>query len=94
MVDTNTALNLMKVRLNRRSGDTSLDAYFMPRIQAAIEYLTGAGIELTASTEDLMLVVDTAVWQYQNRDKPGSMPEWLRLQRRERWLRLREGEGQ
>ena len=94
MVDTNTALNLMKVRLNRRSGDTSLDAYFMPRIQAAIEYLTGAGIDLTDSTEDLMLVVDTAVWQYQNRDKPGSMPEWLRLQRRERWLRLREGEGQ
>jgi hypothetical protein len=94
MVDTNTALNLMKVRLNRRPGDTSLDAYFLPRIQAAIENLTGAGIELTASTEDLMLVVDTAVWQYQNRDKPGSMPEWLRLQRRERWLRLREGEGQ
>lgn len=94
MVDTNTALNLMKVRLNRRSGDTSLDAYFMHRIQAAIEYLTGAGIALTDSTEDLMLVVDTAVWQYQNRDKPGGMPEWLRLQRRERWLRLREGEGQ
>lgn len=94
MVDTNTALNLMKVRLNRRSGDTSLDAYFLPRIQAAIENLTGAGIALTDSTEDLMLVVDTAVWQYQNRDKPGSMPEWLRLQRRERWLRLREGEGQ
>lgn len=94
MVDTLTALELMKVRLNRRSGDTSLDAYFMPRIQAAVENLTGAGIALTDSTEDLMLVVDTAVWQYQNRDKPGSMPEWLRLQRRERWLRLREGEGQ
>ena len=34
-----------------------------------------------------MLVVDTTVYQYQNRDKPGGMPEWLRLRRRERWLR-------
>ena len=53
-----------------------------------------SGITLDGeSPNDLMLVVDYCVWEYQNRDKPGNMPEWLRLHRRERWLRLREGEG-
>lgn len=93
-VDTATALGLMKVRLNRLQSDTSLDTYFQARLTAAIEYLTGIGITLTDSQEDLMLAVDFAVWQYQNRDNPGAMPEWLRLQRRERWLRNQsEGES-
>ena len=34
-----------------------------------------------------MLVVDYAVEQYQSRDKPGGLPDWLRLRRRERWVR-------
>lgn len=92
-VDQATALGLVKARLNRLQSDTSLDTYFQARIAAAEEYLTGIGIELTDSQEDLLLVVDFSVWEYQNRDKPGNMPEWLRLHRRERWLRLREGEG-
>ena len=33
-----------------------------------------------------MLVADTVVWQYQNRDKDTGMPEWLRLARRERFI--------
>lgn len=93
MIDTETALALVKARLNRLQSDTSLDEYYRARIAAAEEYLTGIGIELTDSQEDLMLVVDFAVWEYQNRDKPGNMPDWLRLHRRERWLRLREDEG-
>lgn len=93
-VDTATALGLMKARLNRLQSDTSLDTYLQARLTAAIEYLTGIGITLTDSQEDLMLAVDFAVWQYQNRDNPGAMPEWLRLQRRERWLRTQsEGES-
>lgn len=92
-INTETALALVKARLNRLQSDTSLDTYFRARIEAAEEYLTGNGIALTDSQEDLLLVVDFAVWEYQNRDKPGNMPEWLRLHRRERWLRLREGEG-
>lgn len=87
------ALGLVKARLNRLQSDTSLDEYFRARITAAEEYLTGIGIQLTGSQEDMMLVVDFAVWEYQNRDKPGNMPEWLRLHRRERWLRLRADEG-
>ena len=86
-VDTNLALSLVKARLNRLQGDTSLDAYFQARVTAAIQTLTKNGITLTGNEDDLMLVVDYAVWEYQNRDKPGSMPEWLRLKRRERWIK-------
>lgn len=87
MPNLETALGLVKARLNRLAGDTSLDTYLQARISAAVQSLESTGITLTDSQEDLMLVVDVAVWQYQNRDKPGSMPEWLRLERRERWFR-------
>lgn len=87
MPNLETALGLVKARLNRLAGDTSLDTYLQARISAAVQSLEDTGITLTDNQEDLMLVVDVAVWQYQNRDKPGSMPEWLRLERRERWFR-------
>ena len=86
-VNETTALALVKARMNRVQGDTSLDDYLTHRISAAAAELEGAGIALTDSADDLMLVVDYAVWAYQNRDKPGGMPDWLRLRRRERWLR-------
>lgn len=92
-VSTETALGLVKSRLNRMAADTSLDDYFRQRIAAAVAELEGTGISLTGSPDDLMLVVDYTVWQYQNRDSAGSMPEWLRLRRRERWLRQERGEG-
>ena len=85
-VDTVTALKLVKTRLNRVTSDTSLDDYFAARIEAAVGELQATGIALTDSTEDLLLVVDYAVWQYQNRDNPNAMPPWLRLRRRERWV--------
>lgn len=92
-VDEAVALDLVKVRLNRLQSDTSLDEYFQARISAAADYLEGIGIHLDESQEDLLLLVDFTVWQYQNRDQGGSMPEWLRLQRRERWLRSGGGGG-
>lgn len=85
-VDNTQALSLVKTRLNRLSTDTTLDVYLTTRIMAAEQALEATGIVLTASVADLMLVVDYTVWEYQNRDKPGSMPDWLRLRRRERWV--------
>lgn len=85
-----TALKLVKIRLNR--ADTALDEYLESRVKAAIDGLNRIGITLTDSTDDIMLAVDYTVWQYGNRDKPDSMPEWLRLMRRERWLAQRRGE--
>lgn len=86
-VDTAQALQLVKTRLNRLQSDTTLDDYLMVRIEAAIKELEGTGIVLSDSMEDLMLVTDYTVWQYQNRDNAAGMPEWLRLRRRERWIR-------
>ena len=86
VIDSATALSLVKTRLNRLPGDTSLDDMLLKRIDSAEQQLIAIGINLTDSTRDLMLVVDYAVWQYQNRDKPGNMPQWLRVVRFERWL--------
>ena len=85
-VNTTTALSLVKARLNRLASDTTLDTYFQARIDAVIADLTATGIRLDNSQQDLMLVVDMAVWDYQNRDHNSGMPEWLRLKRRERWI--------
>ena len=86
-VDNTQALSLVKTRLNRLPSDTTLDEYLTARIMAAEQAIEATGIVLTISVADLMLVVDYTVWEYQNRDKPGSMPDWLRLRRRERWVR-------
>lgn len=81
------ALPLVKTRINRLASDTSLDGYLTSMITGVIQQMAKIGITLdAASTNDLFLLVDWAVWQYGNRDKAGSVPEWLRLRRRERWL--------
>lgn len=90
MSDTYLAqvLALVKARLNRLAADTSIDDYLTARIRGAFEELNGNGISIDeTSTADLMLLVDFVVWRYSNRDKADSMPEWLRAEKRERWLR-------
>lgn len=85
--DVTVALQMVKARLNRLPGDTSLDEYLTMRLEAVVEEYAGNGVILDdTSTSDTMLLVDTTVWQYQNRDSSAGMPEWLRLRRRERWL--------
>ena len=87
-VDEAQALTLMKARLNRPAADTSLDDYFTFRILAAVEKLNDMmPNKLDSSTNDLMLVVDYAVWQYQDRDKNTGDPPWLRQRLRERHLK-------
>lgn len=91
MPDILMALDLMKTRLNRMNVDTRTEEYMQMRVQAAVEELKGNGITLTDSSADLMLLVDYTVWQYQNRDKSGAMPDWLRKKMRERFLRQQRG---
>ena len=86
-VNESMVLEFVKARLNRLPTDTTHDAYLQARISAAVEELTRNGISLTDDNNDLILVADTVVWEYQSRDNPGGMPDWLRLRRRERWLR-------
>lgn len=82
------ALALMKTRLNRMPQDTTLDDYFSARLQAAAEELNRMfQANLDESAADLLLLVDYAVWSYQNRDQSGAQPLWLRTRLRERFLR-------
>lgn len=85
-INAATALSLIKARLNRLQSDTTLDEYLTARLSSACAELEKTGITLDDGADDLMLAVDYTVWQYQNRDKPGNMPDWLRLRRRERWV--------
>ena len=91
-VNETLALSLMKTQLNRLTADTTLDAYFQARISAAIGEIENTGIILTDSTADLMLVVDLAVWRYQNRDKSGAIPPDIRLRCLNRWVQGKGGE--
>lgn len=84
--DHNQALKLMKQRKDMLPGLTQRDEYMTARIKAVCAELKRKGIHLTDSVDDLMLVVDMAVWQYNNRDQSGAEPEWLRCRIRERWL--------
>ena len=86
----NNALRLMKARLNRLPGDTSLDEYLSERIKAAAAELKEKGIILDPQdSADTTLVVDLAAWNYGSRDKQTGMPDWLKLRIRERWLHER-----
>lgn len=85
---TYIVLSIVKARLNRLASDTTLDPYLISRIEAAASELEGKGIHLVDNDmEDQVMLADFTVWQYGNRDKPGGMPDWLRLKLRERWLR-------
>lgn len=84
--DVNVALLLVKQRKDMLTGINQRDDYMMMRIKAVVSELERTGIHLTDSIDDLLLVVDMAVWQYNNRDQSGAEPEWLRQRRRERWL--------
>jgi CRISPR/Cas system Type II protein with McrA/HNH and RuvC-like nuclease domain len=79
-----TILDIVKARLGRM--DTEKDAYLKALIQATIEKLRGDGIHVQSTVSDDVFVADVVVWRYQNRDKPDGMPEWLKQERRERWL--------
>lgn len=82
-----TILDIVKARLGRM--DTALDPYLTTLIQAVVENLRETGIHVQSTASDNMLVADVVVWRYQNRDQKDGMPEWLKTQRRERWLQDR-----
>lgn len=85
-------LRICKARLSRLDSDTSQDEYLWMRILAAAAEQERIGVRLSGTAEDKMYLADMVVWEYQNRDKPGGMPDWLRLKRREKWLASQIGE--
>lgn len=80
------AIMLVKARKNMMVSHGMNDVYITTRVNAVVKELERKGIHLTDTADDVILVVDITVWQYNNRDNPNGMPEWLKLARRERWL--------
>lgn len=94
MINQQIALMMVKTRLNRLLTDTSLDQYLTARINAAEQEINAMqAYPLDDSTADLLLCVDYAVWQYQNRDQAAGMPEWMRYRLRCRFLEKRKEEA-
>ena len=85
-IDIAKAASLFKQRKDMMPGINQRDDYIEARLKAVVQELAGKGIHLVDTDADMMFLVDVAVWQYNNRDNMGGMPEWLRLARRERWL--------
>ena len=85
-INTEQVLLLVKQRLNRFVGISELDEYLQSRIGGAVEELKEQGITLSGSLSDTMLLVDTVVWQYNNRDSNEDDPASLRRREKNRWL--------
>lgn len=85
-IDLQTAVLMVKQRKDMLTGIHQRDDYITARVQSVISELENKGIHLVDTTDDLMLVVDMTVWQYNNRDQGGAMPEWMRMLRYERWM--------
>lgn len=80
-------LELVKVRLNKLGKPLPIDRTLQMRIAEAAQELEDGGIHLREDARDTMLIVDLAVWNYQNRDKPGDMPRWLTRKINRRWIK-------
>lgn len=92
--DADRAYELVKARLDYICVPATTETYLRARIEAAAKRLEQNGIRLRDTTDDLMLLCDMAVWEFQSRDKPGAMPEWLKIVRRERWLADRKANAE
>jgi hypothetical protein len=93
MAENETALLMVKQRLDMMPGINARDDYLDMRIKAAEGELERMGIHLDESnTADLMLLVDYVAWSFSNRDKPGGVPEWLKRRLRERWIKPEEAQ--
>ena len=83
-----TILALVKARKNRLKEDTTLDDVFTMCIKGAFSKLADKGIHIDETdSADTLMLVDYAVWRYNNRDSQDAEPLWLKTDLRERWLR-------
>lgn len=86
------ALELLKGRMDRAGLDVppNLEAYWSKRLEAAVKYLKDKGVVFDNDTESIAdneLVADYTAYKLTNRDSTDTMPKWLRLEIRERFLK-------
>lgn len=78
---------LTKTRLGRLAPDADLDALVSLYVDSAVSQMESEGIILTDDANDLTIVIDLAVHKYNRRDKDAHMPEALRWEIQDRWLK-------
>lgn len=78
---------LTKTRLGRLAPDADLDALVNLYVDSAVAQLEAEGISLTDDANDMTIVIDLAVHKYNRRDKDAPMPEALRWEILDRWLK-------
>lgn len=78
---------LTKTRLGRLSPDAELDALINLYVDSAVAQLESEGISLTDDANDMTIVIDLAVHKYNRRDKDAPMPDALRWEIQDRWLK-------
>lgn len=96
MPNMEIAYQMLLARLDRAGTQPpeALAVYLRKRLDSAVTQLESAGIVLADTPQDLMLIVDLAAWQEQNRDNSSGTPNWLRTQIRNRWIQQREAEAE
>lgn len=92
MYNPELALQLLKARMDRAGLDVPPDLLsdWRSRLEVAKKRLEEKGVvfdEDADSISDNSLIADFAAWMLKNRDESGSMPEWLRLEIRERFIK-------
>lgn len=92
MYNKELALQLLKARMDRAGLDVPPDLLrdWESRLEVAKKRLEEKGIvydDEINSVSDNSLIADYAAWMLKNRDETGGMPQWLRLEIRERFLK-------
>lgn len=85
-INIDMAIAMVKQRKDMLQKPNPRDLYIEMRVKETIGELQDMGIHLVDSPQDLMLVVDIAVWKYNNRDKSNAEPQWMRNAKNNRWM--------
>lgn len=85
------AFELLRARMDRGGlpVPAALETTWRITMIAAAQRLERAGIILTDSISDALLVSDYTAYLLTNRDSAGGEPEWLRSAIRNRWIQQR-----
>ncbi len=67
------------VKLNLGIKGSARDDFLIPSVESAVSELAHKGVELTHSTDDLMLAADYAAWLYRTRESGDPLPKNIEL---------------
>lgn len=93
MYSQDTAFELLKARMDRPGlkVQPAQERYWKQRLDGAVKDLESKGIkwdEEVNSLSDNLLIADYTAYKIRNRDESGKMPEWLRVELRERAFKV------